>query len=118
MPAYLISKQNASVLETLVFTLDNVDGEDEAIPVFTTEENAQEWLSGSEFEPDYEVAMLEDLPFIFWSMEICKEGIGHLILDPNRADQSAGKGQDTISLVGHLTWSATQLLSAHQRTES
>lgn len=116
MPAFLLSKQSASDLETIVFTLDNVGGEDEGIPVFTSEETAREWLSGSEFESDYDVVMLEDLPFMFWSMEICKEGIGHLILDPNRAAQSAGEGQDTIDLAGHLAWSATQLLSAHQRT--
>ena len=115
MPAYLLSKHGASDLETIVFTLDNESGQDEGIPVFTKEELARDWLSGSDFESDYDVVMLEDLPFMFWCMQICQEGIGHLILDADRAAQSAGEGQDTIDLAGHLAWSATQLLNARQQ---
>ena len=116
MPAFLISKSGSDDLETVVFTLDNTDSQDEGIPVFTSQDLAREWMSGSEFESGYDVVTLDDLPFMFWCTEICKEGIGHLILDPSRTAQENGKGQDTIDLAGHLAWSATQLLSAHQQT--
>lgn len=116
MPAFLISKKGCDDLETIVFALDNPDGTDEGIPVFTSEALAREWMEGSEFESDFEVAQLDDVPFMFWCADICKEGIEHLILDPSRTAQDNGKGQDTIDLAGHLAWSATQLLSAHQQT--
>ena len=119
MPAFLISKNGkdgSDDLETIVFALDNADSQDEGIPVFTSKELAEQWLAGSEFESEYDIAVLDDLPFMFWCTEICKEGIGHLILDPSRSSQENGKGQDTIDLAGHLAWSATQLLSAHRQT--
>lgn len=117
MPAFLISKSGSKDLETIVFTLDNASGEDEGIPVFTSEELAREWLAGSDFESDYDVATLDDLPFMFWCMDITQEGIGHLILDPNRMAQNNGEGQETIDLAGHLAWSATQLLNAHRQPQ-
>ncbi len=115
MPAFLISKKGCDDLETIVFALDNPDGTDEGIPVFTSESRAREWMEGSEFEADFDVAQLDDVPFMFWCVDICKEGIEHLILDPSRTAQDNGKGQETIDLAGHLAWSATQLLSAHQQ---
>jgi len=117
MPAFLISKNGSKDLETIVFTLGDANGEDEGVPVFTSEELAREWLAGSDFESDYDVAMLEDLPFMFWCMDITQEGIGHLILDPNRTAQNNGAGQDTIDLAGHLAWSANQLLNAPRQAQ-
>ena len=115
MPSYLLSKQGSADLETVVFKLDQPGGDEEGIPVFTSEELAYAWLQGSDFQDDYEAVMLDDLAFMFWCTEVCQGGIGHLILDPNRALQSAGEGQDTIDLAGHLAWSAKQLMTAHQR---
>ena len=116
MPAFLISKNGSDDLETVVFTLDNTDGQQEGIPVFTSQDLASEWMAGSEFESEYNIVMIDDLPFMFWCTEICKEGIGHLILDPSRVSQDNGKGQDTLDISAHLAWCATQLLSAHQQT--
>jgi len=54
MPAFLISKSGSDDLETVVFTLDNTDSQDEGIPVFTSQDLAREWMSGSEFESGYD----------------------------------------------------------------
>ena len=116
MPAFLLSKRGSDDLETIVFKLDNEQSEDEGIPVFTTQQYARDWMAGSDFESEYDVVSVDDLPFMFWCVEICKEGIGYLILDPDRTTQVAGEGQNTIDIASHLGWAAAELLSTHQRT--
>jgi hypothetical protein len=98
----------------MVFKLGEADSADEGIPAFTSEQRANDWLAGSRFENDYEVAKLEDVPFMFWCMDVYRGGIEHLILDPDRDEQDAGQGQDTIDLGGHLAWSANQLMNARR----
>lgn len=101
MPAYVITRSNVEALDTIVFSAGPNENE-EAVAVFTGPRLAEEYLKLAGWQAEYTVATVEPIPFIRWLLALHDDGVQHLVIDPDHADQQAGNGLSTLSIAGQL----------------
>jgi hypothetical protein len=107
--AYLISRKDVDDLETIVFAVGREDNE-EAIAVFTDERTAEKYIHDAGLDDEFTVAMVEPIPMLQWIVQAYEDGVQHLVLNPDFADQQAGRAVDTLSVEAHLEHAAEHIL--------
>ena len=101
MAAYLISRTTSEVLDTTVFSAGPKDNE-EAVLVFTSAKDAQQYIDDAGWQDDHTVATVESIPFLKWLMKAYDEGVQHLAVDPKYVDQASGTRLNTLDIEGQL----------------
>lgn len=101
---FVIAQKGADLLETPVFPV-GMDGDDEAVAVFTDRQLAQHYLDEAEWSETDEVGQLSSLALLSWLREVNEAGIRYVMVNPNRIDHVAGLPQALVcleDLAGHL----------------
>ena len=101
MPAYLISRANVKILDTIIFSAGPNEKE-EAVAVFTDPRGAETYIQEAGWAAEYTVATVEPIPFIRWLLQVHDEGVQHLVVDPKYSDQKAGNRLNTLDVKGQL----------------
>lgn len=101
MVAYLIARENVDPLDTVVFAA-GPNGKEEAVALFTDPNTAKSYIEAAGWEDEYTVATVEPIPFLRWLLHAYDDGVHHLVVDPDFADQEAQVRLNTLDLEAHL----------------
>lgn len=101
MVAYLITRRNVEPLDTVVFSA-GPNGKEEAFALFTAPATAESYIKAAGWEDDYTVAAIEPIPFLRLLLHAHDDGVQHIVVDPDYADQQSGLRLNTLNLTAHL----------------
>ena len=101
MAAYLVTSKSVELLDTVVFSAGPGEKE-EAVALFTDPGSAEQYIEEAGWSEEYTVATVEPIPLLRWLVQAYDEGVKHVGVDPNYAEQQAGQRLNTLSIEGHL----------------
>ena len=106
---FVIAKQGSDLLDTPVFHAGE-SGEEEAVALFTSRQQAQRYLDRAAWGQTNEIGELSPSDLLQWLVEANGEGIRYVTVNPDRERHLAGDPQLVLSLDALGEESADSLL--------
>jgi len=94
---FVIAKKGSDILDTPVYHAGE-SGEEEAVAVFTSRQQAQQYLDHAGWSETDEIGELSPSDMLRWLVEAEQDGIRSVTVNPDRARHLAGDPQAALSL--------------------